>query len=128
MANALTRSSAITAIIGQHVHVVQPIRRVNGKLVVFGEGNLISNQSSPSRSQDGLIATLDIVVDARGSRVAGVRYVPVWVRRSDYAVLPVGDALRRGLASPSVLRASYRRTVGAAGRARGVQPVPLRLP
>ena len=29
---------------GQHVHVVQPIRRINGKVVVFGEGNLISNQ------------------------------------------------------------------------------------
>jgi poly-gamma-glutamate capsule biosynthesis protein CapA/YwtB (metallophosphatase superfamily) len=128
LANALTRSADITAIVGQHVHVVQPIRRVNGKLVVFGEGNLLSNQSSPVASQDGLIAQLDIVVRGDRSQVAGIRYVPVWVRRSDYTVLPVGDALRRGLANPATLRASYRRTVAAAGRVSGVRPVPLRLP
>jgi Bacterial capsule synthesis protein PGA_cap len=49
----------VTAIVGQHAHVVQPIRRVNGKIVVFGEGNLVSNQSGaccPTESQDGLIA------------------------------------------------------------------------
>jgi poly-gamma-glutamate capsule biosynthesis protein CapA/YwtB (metallophosphatase superfamily) len=46
LAGRLTRSPDITAIVGQHVHVVQPIRVVHGKLVVFGEGNLISNQTS----------------------------------------------------------------------------------
>ena len=45
LAATLTRSPDITAIVGQHVHVVQPIRILNGKLVVFGEGNLISNQT-----------------------------------------------------------------------------------
>ena len=128
LARALTASSAVTAVVGQHAHVVQPIRRVNGKLVVFGEGNLLSNQSSPAGSQDGLIAQLDITVTGARATVARVRYVPTWVRRSDFTVLPVGDALRLGLANPAVLRASYRRTVAAAGRARGVQPVPLRLP
>ncbi|MEA2220846.1 MAG: hypothetical protein QOJ35_3472 [Solirubrobacteraceae bacterium] len=128
LAHALTASDDITAIVGQHVHVVQPIRSVHGKLVVFGEGNLLSNQSSPAASQDGLIALLDIAVDGMRSRVRGIRYVPVWVRRSDYTVLPVGDALRRGLADPATLRASYRRTVAAAGRRADVQPVPRRLP
>jgi hypothetical protein len=45
--------------VGQHVHIPQPIRKINGKFVVFGEGNLISNQTSaccPTASQDGLIA------------------------------------------------------------------------
>ena len=42
LANTLTRSPDITAVVGQHVHIVQPIRILNGKLVVFGEGNLIS--------------------------------------------------------------------------------------
>jgi len=37
---ALTTDPDITAIVGQHVHVVQPITRVNGKLVVFGEGQV----------------------------------------------------------------------------------------
>lgn len=131
LADVLTRSRAITAVIGQHVHVVQPIRRVNGKLVVFGEGNLLSNQT-PSccapGAQDGLVARLHLVVRGRRARVRRVSYVPTWVRHPDYAVLPIGDALRRGLADRAALRASYARTVAVAGRARGVTPVPARLP
>ena len=64
LARTLTRSPAVTAIVGQHVHVVQPIRRINGKPVVFGEGNLVSNQTAaccPAASQDGLIALIDFV-------------------------------------------------------------------
>ena len=45
LAERLTRSRDIAAIVGQHAHVVQPIRFLHGKPVVFGEGNLISNQS-----------------------------------------------------------------------------------
>jgi poly-gamma-glutamate synthesis protein (capsule biosynthesis protein) len=37
----LTASRLITAIVGQGPHAVQPIERVNGKFVVFSEGNLI---------------------------------------------------------------------------------------
>jgi hypothetical protein len=130
LADTLTRSPAITAVVGQHVHVVQPIARVNGKLVVFGEGNLLSNQTpaccAPG-SQDGLLALLHVdVPPGRRARVRAIRYVPVWVRHPDYAVLPVGDALRRHLADPAALRASWARTVHVAGRARGVTPVPAR--
>jgi hypothetical protein len=128
LASALTASKSITAVVGQHVHVVQPIRSVNGKLVVFGEGNLLSNQSSPAASQDGLIALLDIEVDGKKDRVKGIRYIPVWVRRSDYTVLPIGVALRRKLADPATLRASWHRTVAAAGRRWNVQPDPRSLP
>ena len=111
LADRLTRSRAITAIVGQHVHVVQPIRWIHGKPVVFGEGNLVSNQTAaccPPESQDGLIALIDFV--ARGGRVKAthLRYVPVWVRHPDYRVLP---ASRGSL--------SWRRTVSAAGRPPG---------
>ena len=66
LAGTLTRSPDITAVVGQHVHIVQPIRILNGKLVVFGEGNLISNQTSaccPAASQDGMIVLLTITVE-----------------------------------------------------------------
>jgi hypothetical protein len=125
LARQLTRSRRVTAVVGQHVHVVQPIRRINGKLVVFGEGNLISNQTAaccPAASQDGLIAILRIVVDHRGDRVAAVRYVPTWVRHPDFAVLPVRRAQRRGWAAAASLRQSQRRTVGVLGRGRGFRP------
>ncbi len=131
LARRLTASPDITAIVGQHVHIVQPIRRINGKLVVFGEGNLISNQTSaccPTASQDGLIALLTIVVDARGARVTFVHYVPIWVQHPSFVVLPVAAGLRIDPADAVALRASYARTVAAAGRGPQVQPLPARLP
>jgi poly-gamma-glutamate capsule biosynthesis protein CapA/YwtB (metallophosphatase superfamily) len=114
LARRLTRSPAITAIVGQHVHVVQPIRWVNGKPVVFGEGNLVSNQTAaccPAESQDGLIALIDFTTSGDRVRAKRVRYVPVWVRHPDYRVLP---AARGSL--------SWKRTVAAAGRRRGIGP------
>ncbi len=126
LARRLTRTGTVTAVVGQHAHVVQPISRVNGRLVVFGEGNLVSNQTAaccPAATQDGLIAMLRIAVDEGGAEVSGVDYVPTWVRHPDYTVLPVGVALRRHLAPARVLRASRHRTVAVAGRARGVRPV-----
>jgi poly-gamma-glutamate synthesis protein (capsule biosynthesis protein) len=126
LARRLTRTGTITAVVGQGPHVVQPISRVNGRLVVFGEGNFVSNQTAaccPPATQDGLIAMLRIAVDEDEAEVSGVDYVPTWVRHPDYAVLPVGVALRRHLASRPVLRASRHRTIAVAGRARGVRPV-----
>jgi poly-gamma-glutamate capsule biosynthesis protein CapA/YwtB (metallophosphatase superfamily) len=128
----LTTSRLVTAIVGQGPHAVQPIKRVNGKFVVFSEGNLISNQSPlaglPASSQDGLIALLDCVAKSGEVRVRRVRYVPVFVNHPDYRVLPVGDALRGREGDPTLLRDSYERTVSVAGRRNGIEPVPRRLP
>ncbi len=131
LARRLTRSPDITAIVGQHVHVVQPIRFINGKPVVFGEGNLISNQTSaccPAATQDGMIVLLTITVDNRGAHVTFIHYVPIWVRHPDFVVLPAGIALRTDHADAAALRASYQRTVAVAGRSPRIQPIPARLP
>jgi poly-gamma-glutamate synthesis protein (capsule biosynthesis protein) len=131
LAHRLTRSPAITAIVGQHVHIVQPIRIIGGKLVVFGEGNLISNQTSaccPAASQDGMIVLLTITVDSRGARVSFVHYLPIWVRHPGYVVLPAGTAWRTDPADAAALRASYKRTVAVAGRGPRIQPIPAHLP
>ena len=115
LARRLTRSPAIDAIVGQHVHVVQPIRRVHGKPVVFGEGNLISNQTAgccPVASQDGLIALIDFVVrPGHRAHARRIRYVPTWVRHPDYTVM------RATPGSPS-----WNRTVSIAGLRRGIRP------
>jgi poly-gamma-glutamate capsule biosynthesis protein CapA/YwtB (metallophosphatase superfamily) len=114
LAKRLTRSPAIGAIVGQHAHVVQPIRRVNGKPVVFGQGNLISNQTAgccPAASQDGLIALIRFAARDGRVRARRVRYVPTWVRHPDYRVVPAG----RG-------SVSWRRTVSVAGRAPWLRP------
>jgi len=130
LANTLTRSPDITAVVGQHVHIVQPIRILNGKLVVFGEGNLISNQTSaccPAASQDGMIVLLTITVDSRGARVTFIHYVPIWVRHPDFVVLPAGTAWRTDPADAAALRASYERTVAVVGRGPDIQPIPAQL-
>jgi poly-gamma-glutamate capsule biosynthesis protein CapA/YwtB (metallophosphatase superfamily) len=116
LAQRLTRSPSIDAIVGQHAHVVQPIRRVNGKPVVFGEGNLISNQTAgccATAAQDGLIALIDFVVrPGRRVRAPRIRYVPTWVRHPDLTVLPAAPG------SPS-----WNRTVSVAGRRPGIRPL-----
>jgi poly-gamma-glutamate capsule biosynthesis protein CapA/YwtB (metallophosphatase superfamily) len=131
-ARALVRDPDITAIVGQHVHVVQPIERVGGKLVVFGEGQLLSNQSAaccPIQSEDGMMVFLHITVRGKRASVTNIDYVPTWNRHPDYTVLPIGDALRRHEESASVLHASYDRTTRTVGRiAHLVAPEPAHLP
>lgn len=131
-ARALAKAEELTAIVGQGPHVVQPIERIAGKYVVFGEGNLLSAQGAAAglaaESQDGMIALLDLVVDGDGTRVESVRYVPTYVSQPEYTVLPVGDALESGIGDAATLEASYERTVAAVGRGRGIKPLPAKLP
>jgi poly-gamma-glutamate capsule biosynthesis protein CapA/YwtB (metallophosphatase superfamily) len=113
LARALTRSKAVTAVVGQHVHVVQPIRWMHGKPVVFGEGNLISNQTAaccPAASQDGLIALLDLRVAAGGVHAVRVRYLPIHVRHPDFTIVHA-----RG--------SSRARTIRVAGHSKRVVPI-----
>jgi poly-gamma-glutamate synthesis protein (capsule biosynthesis protein) len=130
LAAQIMRSRAITAIVGQHAHVVQPIRRVARRWVVFGAGNLLSNQSAAcceAATQDGMVAMLHVSVDGPRGRVERVNYTPTWVRHPDYTVLPVGQAIENRQADPDALRASWQRTVAIAGRARALRPRPERL-
>jgi poly-gamma-glutamate synthesis protein (capsule biosynthesis protein) len=131
LARRLARSGLITAIVGQHVHVVQPIRRVAGRWVVFGEGNLLSNQTAaccPTASQDGMLVFLHLRVSDTRATVTRIDYAPTWVRHPDFTVLPIKQAIARGDADPGTLRASFKRTVHVVGRTRFVRPIPRRLP
>ncbi len=130
LARRLAASSAITAVVGQHAHVVQPIRRVGRRWVVFGAGNLLSNQTAAcctAAAQDGMVVILRLRVRGGRAAVTGIEYTPTWVRHPDFTVLPVGEALRQRLADPSVLRASWKRTVAVVGRGPRLTPVPARL-
>jgi poly-gamma-glutamate synthesis protein (capsule biosynthesis protein) len=121
----LTTNRAISAIVGQGPHIVRPIRFVNGKPVVFSEGDLLS--AHESRRPSGLIAELQFIATRRGVSVESVRYLPLHVRERDNAAVIVGRALDRGQANPADLRAAYRRVVAGAGRSSRVRPVPRRL-
>ena len=127
----LTASPFVTAVVGQGPHAVQPIERINGKFVVFSEGNLISNQSPaaglPADSQDGMVVLLHCVEEGGRTRITDAQYVPVFVSQPDYTVLPVGDALKKGQGDATELHDSYKRTVGVVGKSKHVQPIPQKL-
>jgi poly-gamma-glutamate capsule biosynthesis protein CapA/YwtB (metallophosphatase superfamily) len=137
LARYLLRKRVVDLIVGQHVHVVQPIRRVAGRFVVYGEGNLISAQDAaccPAESQDGLIAVIHVRAAGRTARVTGVDYVPTYVEHPSFVVRPVGARLaaleRTGQGASALanaLRISFRRTVTYAGRQPLIQPLPRRL-
>jgi hypothetical protein len=74
-----------------------------------------------------MIVLLTITVGSRGARVTFLHYVPIWVRHPDFVVLAAGTAWRHDPADAAALRASYRRTVAAAGRGPRVQPIPAHL-
>ena len=132
LARRLTASPLIDVIVGQGPHVVQPIRKVNGKFVVFSEGNLVSAQSAlaglPAETQYGLIALLRLTADGDGVRVDRVDYVPTWVDLDGYRVIPVGLGLRKGLGDPAAERAAYDSVVGIAGRRPSIRPLPRQPP
>jgi poly-gamma-glutamate synthesis protein (capsule biosynthesis protein) len=121
VAKKLTDAKVISAVVGQGPHVVQPIERMNGKFVVFSEGNLVSNQSpasgQPAATQDGLIALLHFRAKGNDVEVRRVTYAPTWVHRGDYVVLPAKPSSGR-----SELRRSYDRTVGVVGKGKGIGP------
>jgi poly-gamma-glutamate capsule biosynthesis protein CapA/YwtB (metallophosphatase superfamily) len=125
VAKRLTDAKVITAVVGQHPHVVEPIERINGKFVVFSEGNLVSNQSAaaglPAATQDGLIALLRFEAAGEDVRVLRVKYLPTWVRPGDFTVLPADPSADPRYAA--ALRQSRARTVSTVGSGEGVAPV-----
>jgi poly-gamma-glutamate synthesis protein (capsule biosynthesis protein) len=124
VAKKLTAAKVVTVVVGQGPHVVQPIERINGKFVVFSEGNLVSNQGAstglPAATQDGIIALLRFRALDGEVEVRRVTYVPTWVRLGDYKVLPAKASSDPGNAG--ALRASFRRTVRVVGKGKGFGP------
>ena len=111
----------VDVIVGSHPHVVQPIvtltvdragRPFTG-YVAYSLGNLVSTQIW-RYSDSGLLLYVDIVKDATGARVTGLRYLPVYVQRGwedgrrAYRVVPVSSAIAPTW-SPAPTEADRRR-------------------
>ena len=67
-ATAILASPYVDAIVGGHVHVIQPVEQIGGKYVVYGVGNFLSDQSGeccPVSSQDGVIVHPALQADGR---------------------------------------------------------------
>jgi poly-gamma-glutamate capsule biosynthesis protein CapA/YwtB (metallophosphatase superfamily) len=106
-AKALLASPDVDLLLGDHVHVQQPVERIGDKYVVFGMGNLLSNQSPaaalPPQTQDGAIVGVHVV--RRGGRwvADAVTITATYCEIGRYTVWPVTRALAGG-STPASLR------------------------
>lgn len=112
LATELLESGEIDLIIGSHVHVVQPCQEINGRYVLYGMGNFLSNQS-PSQdpgflpgTQDGMVAQVELNRDADGEISSELAIQPTHVNIDDHQIQ---------LASPGRHADAYDRTIEALG-------------
>jgi poly-gamma-glutamate capsule biosynthesis protein CapA/YwtB (metallophosphatase superfamily) len=91
-AERLTSSRFVDAIVGHHAHVVQPVGRVNGKVVAYGMGNFLSgmwpSRMWPEGVEDGVIVLLRVERRGDSYRVTKVRTLPTTVEYGTWRVLP----------------------------------------
>ncbi|HSR44907.1 MAG TPA: CapA family protein [Acidimicrobiia bacterium] len=114
-ARTLLDSPDIDVIIGHHAHVVQAVEMINGKYVLYGLGNIISNQFFSLPTQDGVIAILDVVEGNDGFSVGGIRFIPTKVERGSFRVIPIPVELGSAPDSQTrwALEQSWNRTARA---------------
>ncbi|AXH94927.1 CapA family protein [Ornithinimicrobium avium] len=85
LAEDLLSSDAVDLILGTHVHVIQPCAKINGKHVIYGLGNFLSNQSpdvAPNLlpgTQEGMVAEFTLQRDADGAVTTQMSYQPTRV-------------------------------------------------
>ena len=115
LAPRLARSGLVDLIISHHAHVVEPVTRIGRTWVVYGLGNVISNQTDPSSANaEGLLVRFTFT--RRGGRFVASRaeYVPLLMSpKTPRRVLDVRESLRSGqygTATRARLRTALRRT------------------
>jgi poly-gamma-glutamate synthesis protein (capsule biosynthesis protein) len=91
VARAITVPGGVDLIVGHHAHVLQPIEPVNGKWVLYGLSNLVSNMPVDSRwpaaSQDAALVEVSVIVGPGGVAVARPVAHPTWVdKRGGWAI------------------------------------------
>ncbi|MDO5502058.1 MAG: CapA family protein [Actinomycetia bacterium] len=110
IARELLEDGAVDLILGTHVHVIQPCETINGRHVLYGMGNFVSNQRAmpgyrlPVGTQDGLVAEVELTRDADGSISSQLTYQPTHVDLEGHIVR---------LATPTEYPESHARTVAA---------------
>jgi poly-gamma-glutamate synthesis protein (capsule biosynthesis protein) len=103
VARAITGPGGADLVLGHHAHVVQPVGAVNGRWVVYGLGNHVSNMGASKMfgppSQDGAVVEIRVTEAPGGGFVTGQPVIwPTWVDRSSHVIVP----LRQALADPTL--------------------------
>lgn len=113
---------AVDLVVGSHAHVVQPASKVGDLWVLWGMGNMLSNNTPGccrDEVVDGVLYTVTIGDRPGGGvGVTGVQFTPTWNERTGFRVLPTAETLAAGSVDPALaaeLRASFDRTSGYVG-------------
>lgn len=83
-AKAVTASPNVDFVFGEHVHVVQPIDKINGKWVIYGTGDLIAQiGASQPWTYDGLMAEVSFTENRDGSFTSDkLNWAPTFITHS----------------------------------------------
>jgi poly-gamma-glutamate capsule biosynthesis protein CapA/YwtB (metallophosphatase superfamily) len=107
-AKRLLASPDVDLILGDHVHVQQPVERIGAKYVVYGMGNLLSNQSPAAglkpQTQDGAVVSVHVTREGDRFVADGVTITATYCQIGPYTVWPVSAALADP-STPAALRA-----------------------
>ncbi|MGH9231678.1 MAG: CapA family protein, partial [Acidimicrobiales bacterium] len=131
LAPRLIRSPDIELLLGHHAHVVQPIEAIDNEWVVYGMGNLVSNQGSQGPDKlEGLLVRFGFTEQRDGGwRATDAEFSAVLTDdRGPIRVLDVRRALADPATDPSLrprLETAWHRTATIA-RALGGQSAGLR--
>lgn len=129
-AELLAQAADIDLIIGHHAHVVQPVTRVGDVPVVYGLGNILSNQSASccaAGAPDGVVMLVDVtesIVNGHSVFDTSFGYVPTRVDRTDFSIVPVIDVVDDHDAGRAELDAGTR-DVYVASRERTAEAITL---
>ncbi|MBK6763926.1 MAG: CapA family protein [Micrococcales bacterium] len=111
IAQRLAASGTVDLVIGNHVHVVQPVEKIHGMWIAYGHGNLISGQyESWPRNREGVTTSFTFSRQGDGTYVItdAVGY-PTFNAAHPTRVVDLVSALPRTGGDPRLLEA-YRTT------------------
>lgn len=116
IAQQLLASPDIDLVVGNHVHVVQPVERIGPKYVVYGDGNFLARHApccDTPQTRDGMIVQVTVEVQNGTPAVSRLGYSPTYVDPATVTILPVARTLWDPHLSPALrndLEQSWQRT------------------
>ncbi len=96
IAQELLESGAVDLILGTHVHVPQPCDKIDGRYVLYGMGNSLSNQSPDSDSrlrpetQEGMVAEITFTLSPDDTVTSALAVQPTRVNLDGHVIEPTG--------------------------------------
>ena len=122
LAQRLTASPAVDMVYCHHSHVVEPWTRLNGKIVMYGLGNLVAQQSSNMPGTDeGVVGRVTFTVRSGKVSTTKAEYIPILIGSKNdgpIRIHSVDTELKSGIGNKAKLKNAQRdvsRTVESLG-------------